>query len=74
MQKQLFFVSQKRALLGVFTTFLTSNGSKNFSMGHIHVMWVLERSALMSSFERYQTCGHTTHTAKNLRANRKNGR
>jgi len=74
MQKQLFFVSQKKALLGVFTTFLTSNGSKNFTMGHIHVMWVLERSALMSSFEWYQNYGRTRHTAQNLRANRKNGR
>ena len=56
MQEQLFFVSKNRALLRVFTTFLTSNGSKNVSVSHIHVMWVLERSALMSSevqlFER----------------------
>ena len=74
MQEQLFFVSKNRALLRVFTTFLTSNGFKNFSVCHIHVMWVLERSALMSSFEWYQTYGHTLHTAKNLRANRKNGR
>ena len=72
--KVAIFCKQNQCLLRVFTTFLSSNGSKKFSVGHIHVMWVLERSALMSSFERYQNYGHTMHTAKNLRANRKNAR
>ena len=68
------FCKQHQGSFTCFTTFLSSNGSKIFSVGHIHVMWVLERSALMSSFERYQNYGHTIHTAKNLRANRKNVR
>ena len=49
--KEAILCKQNIAFSCVFTTFLTSNGSKIFSIGHIHVIWVLERSALMSSFK-----------------------
>ena len=62
--KEAILCKQNIAFSCVFTTFLTSNGSKIFYIGHIHAIWVLERSALMSSFKWYQTCGHTMHTDK----------
>ena len=72
--REAILCEQNIAFSSVFTTFFTSNGSKFFSKGHIHVIWVLERSALMSSFDWYQAYNHTMCTEKNLRANRKNAR
>ena len=63
MQEKLFYVSKQ-----LFHVFLLhcwlQIALRIFLFGHIDVMWVLQRFALMSFFKWYQTCGHTTHTEK----------